>query len=296
MATTSAIQSGIRHKIRTVASKLRPSGSSSASANPTDGAEGYGGLTAEGEAPVRYDDHNFPELYDFEEDRLHARGAPTGRSTSAGASGTTTANASSTAVGSTPSQSSMAAGEGREGLAMVGHPFSAPPKFKSSDMHKSKLSSFFKSADATLHPTTHRRDPAHEPAPQGEVRERPTRANPAAAYGLLESLPVFAHGAAGERGGEGVEQGEVAGGKAGGKAAHYAQSDRPTTLANCSVPLRLDVQGEVVEVDTQVQIYATNAQLCHPLVSPALGYMGGLCPLFIMCGDNEVLRDEIIYL
>jgi acetyl esterase/lipase len=76
----------------------------------------------------------------------------------------------------------------------------------------------------------------------------------------------------------------------------HAQQARPTTLADCALPLRLEVHGERVEIDTQVQIYATNAQLCHPLVSPALGYLGGLCPLFVMCGDNEVLRDEIIYL
>ena len=38
-------------------------------------------------------------------------------------------------------------------------------------------------------------------------------------------------------------------------------------------------------------------QLTHPLVSPLLqGSLGGLCPLYILAGDNEVLRDEIIYL
>jgi acetyl esterase/lipase len=36
--------------------------------------------------------------------------------------------------------------------------------------------------------------------------------------------------------------------------------------------------------------------LCHPWVSPVLGYLGGLPPLFICAGDNEVLRDEITYL
>lgn len=38
-------------------------------------------------------------------------------------------------------------------------------------------------------------------------------------------------------------------------------------------------------------------QLTHPLVSPVLhGSLGGLCPLYIIAGDGEVLRDEIIYL
>jgi acetyl esterase/lipase len=32
-------------------------------------------------------------------------------------------------------------------------------------------------------------------------------------------------------------------------------------------------------------------------VSPLLqGSLGGLCPLYILAGDHEVLRDEIIYL
>lgn len=38
-------------------------------------------------------------------------------------------------------------------------------------------------------------------------------------------------------------------------------------------------------------------QLSHPLVSPILqGSLGNLCPLYIIAGDREVLRDEIIYL
>lgn len=43
-------------------------------------------------------------------------------------------------------------------------------------------------------------------------------------------------------------------------------------------------------------MYATNVQLSHPLVSPALQpSLGGLPPLYIMCGDKEMLRDEIVY-
>lgn len=38
-------------------------------------------------------------------------------------------------------------------------------------------------------------------------------------------------------------------------------------------------------------------QLTHPLVSPVLqSSLGNLCPLYIIAGDGEVLRDEIIYL
>ncbi|KAH8984796.1 alpha/beta-hydrolase [Lactarius hatsudake] len=53
--------------------------------------------------------------------------------------------------------------------------------------------------------------------------------------------------------------------------------------------------GEVIEVPQQVQLYAPNGLLRHPLVSPALSYLGGLPPLFFTAGDREVLRDEIIY-
>lgn len=60
----------------------------------------------------------------------------------------------------------------------------------------------------------------------------------------------------------------------------------------------------VVELDNgpaairgQIQQYATNRQLLHPLVSPLLsGSLGNLCPLYIVAGDKEVLRDETVYL
>jgi acetyl esterase/lipase len=45
----------------------------------------------------------------------------------------------------------------------------------------------------------------------------------------------------------------------------------------------------------QFQFYAENRLLRYPLVSPALGYLGGLPPLFFMAGNGEVLRDEIVY-
>jgi len=53
--------------------------------------------------------------------------------------------------------------------------------------------------------------------------------------------------------------------------------------------------GKMVALTSQIQFYATNAQLLHPLCSPALaGSLGGLPPLYILCGDDEVLRDEIL--
>jgi acetyl esterase/lipase len=53
--------------------------------------------------------------------------------------------------------------------------------------------------------------------------------------------------------------------------------------------------GEQLEIDQQVHFYAQNSLLVHPLVSPGLGYLGGLPPLFFIASDKEVLRDEIIF-
>jgi len=57
----------------------------------------------------------------------------------------------------------------------------------------------------------------------------------------------------------------------------------------------MSINGEIVEVREQLQFYTQNSLLCHPLVSPAMAYLGGLPPLMFIAGDKEVLRDEIIY-
>ncbi|KAK1231819.1 hypothetical protein PQX77_005033 [Marasmius sp. AFHP31] len=61
--------------------------------------------------------------------------------------------------------------------------------------------------------------------------------------------------------------------------------------------LMKDPEAVPLELRSQIQLYATNEQLTHPLVSPILqSTLGGLPPLYIIAGDGEVLRDEIIYL
>ncbi|KAK0540437.1 hypothetical protein OC842_000466 [Tilletia horrida] len=51
------------------------------------------------------------------------------------------------------------------------------------------------------------------------------------------------------------------------------------------------------ELKRQIQQYAANKQVFHPLCSPVMqGSLGGFPPLYILAGDAEVLRDEIIYL
>ncbi|KAJ1028549.1 hypothetical protein NDA16_001715 [Ustilago loliicola] len=60
---------------------------------------------------------------------------------------------------------------------------------------------------------------------------------------------------------------------------------------------RSDSSKQDIELREQIQLYATNDQLTHPLCSGVLsGSLGGLPPLFILAGDAEVLRDEIVYL
>ncbi|KAI0031668.1 hypothetical protein K488DRAFT_51609 [Vararia minispora EC-137] len=52
-----------------------------------------------------------------------------------------------------------------------------------------------------------------------------------------------------------------------------------------------------LELLSQIQQYATNEQLTHPLVSPILqGTLCNLPPLYIITGNDEALRDEVIRL
>jgi hypothetical protein len=59
--------------------------------------------------------------------------------------------------------------------------------------------------------------------------------------------------------------------------------------------LSLEIEGQTVNIRSQIQLYCTNDQLSHPYVSPALGNLAGLPPMFVIASDNEVLRDEILY-
>lgn len=61
--------------------------------------------------------------------------------------------------------------------------------------------------------------------------------------------------------------------------------------------VRLKSDNEEIVLRDQVHLYCTNKQLTHPTVSPLLTpSLAGLPPLFIVAGDDEVLRDEIIRL
>lgn len=56
-----------------------------------------------------------------------------------------------------------------------------------------------------------------------------------------------------------------------------------------------DPETETLTITQQIQLYTPNSLLVHPLISPALSYLGGLPPLLFIASDGEVLRDEIIY-
>ena len=74
-----------------------------------------------------------------------------------------------------------------------------------------------------------------------------------------------------------------------------AQSD-PSAHARLET-VAVEVDNQTVEIKDQIQMYTTNQLLRHPLVSPVLQpSLGGLPPLFILCGGGEMLRDEQFYL
>jgi hypothetical protein len=60
---------------------------------------------------------------------------------------------------------------------------------------------------------------------------------------------------------------------------------------------KITLDGNEITLEDQIQMYATNSQLQHPLVSPIQNQtLGGLPPMLILVGGGEILRDEIVYL
>lgn len=81
-------------------------------------------------------------------------------------------------------------------------------------------------------------------------------------------------------------------------AAAAAYPPAPTPLKSDTIKVDIaDRPNDPIQLQEQIQLYATNDQLYHPLCSPVLqGSLGGLPPLYIIAGDGEVLRDEVIML
>nr|XP_019009141.1 lipase/esterase [Kwoniella pini CBS 10737]OCF47922.1 lipase/esterase [Kwoniella pini CBS 10737] len=77
---------------------------------------------------------------------------------------------------------------------------------------------------------------------------------------------------------------------------HYKPSCAWPPLTGDGVTVTMP-DGSEKHFDEQIQMYCPNNLLTHPLVSPVnQGSLGGLCPLLIMGGGGELLRDEIMYI
>ncbi|ODN78492.1 hypothetical protein L202_04123 [Cryptococcus amylolentus CBS 6039] len=77
---------------------------------------------------------------------------------------------------------------------------------------------------------------------------------------------------------------------------HYKPSCAWPPLPGSGIDITM-ADGSTMRVDEQVQMYCPNDLLTHPLVSPVnQGSLGGLCPLLVLGGGAELLRDEIVYL
>ena len=74
--------------------------------------------------------------------------------------------------------------------------------------------------------------------------------------------------------------------------------NRPgNTIPGAGHDLSIMLDGNLIGIKDQLQMYATNQLISHPLVSPVLtATLGGLPPLLILTGGGELLRDEQIYL
>lgn len=68
------------------------------------------------------------------------------------------------------------------------------------------------------------------------------------------------------------------------------------TVPGRGCDLSIMINGKLVEIKDQFQMYTTNQLVSHPLVSPALQpSLGGLPPLLILVGGGELLQDEQVY-
>lgn len=61
--------------------------------------------------------------------------------------------------------------------------------------------------------------------------------------------------------------------------------------------IQVTIDGTTITIHDQIQMYAPNSLLTHPLVSPInQPTLGGLCPLLVLTGGRELLRDEQLYI
>ena len=79
--------------------------------------------------------------------------------------------------------------------------------------------------------------------------------------------------------------------------AEGAKKRPGNTIPGPGHDLSIMLDDKLVTIKDQIQMYASNSLISHPLVSPILSpTLGGLPPLLILTGGGELLRDEQIYL
>jgi acetyl esterase/lipase len=82
-----------------------------------------------------------------------------------------------------------------------------------------------------------------------------------------------------------------------GTATNDGTGAAANTVPGSGHDLSIMIDGKLIEIKDQIQMYASNQLISHPLVSPILQpSLGGLPPLLILTGGGEMLRDEQIYL
>jgi len=82
----------------------------------------------------------------------------------------------------------------------------------------------------------------------------------------------------------------------GERADVFVSADGKYSIGPKSI-LAVQLDGKRIEIKDQIQMYAANHLLTHPLVSPALQpSLGGLPPLLVLTGGGELLHDEQVYI
>ncbi|QSZ35950.1 hypothetical protein DSL72_007072 [Monilinia vaccinii-corymbosi] len=84
---------------------------------------------------------------------------------------------------------------------------------------------------------------------------------------------------------------------AAGHSSNNVPEPEANTIPGSGRDLSIMIDGKLVVIKDQIQMYATNELISHPLVSPVLQpSLGGLPPLLVLTGGGEMLRDEQIYI
>jgi len=89
---------------------------------------------------------------------------------------------------------------------------------------------------------------------------------------------------------------ELANVNAGQNLTTHVRPDKAQNKSDVN-EIRILIQGKEIVIHDQIQLYANNSLLNYYLVSPVVAKdFSGLCPLLVIGGAREVLRDEIMYI